>query len=120
MMGKRSRIDNLAESFTTVNPAAVNSAAMNHAAVNHAEPTEQREAVRALEHLRGLLPSYRDFCGAAPYYYAAGEVRRLEHQLIQVYSADELAHVSKIIQLQLVGMVHAIRQAKGRGVELDG
>ena len=81
---------------------------------------EQRRAARALEHLRGLLPSYRDFCGAAPYYYAAGEVQRLEHQLVEVYSAAELAHMSEVIQLQLVGMVHAIREAKGRGVELDG
>ena len=77
-------------------------------------------AVRALEHLRGLLPSYRDFCGAAPYYYAAGEVQRLEHQLIEIYSPDELTHMSETIELQLMGMVYAIREAKGCGVELDG
>ena len=77
-------------------------------------------AVQALEHLRGLLPSYRDFCGAAPYYYAAGEVQRLEHQLVEIYSPDELIHMSEVIQLQLVGMVYAIREAKGCGVELDG
>ena len=81
---------------------------------------EKGVAVQALEHLRGLLPSYRDFCGAAPYYYAAGEVRRLEHQLIEIYSPDELTHMSEVIQLQLVGMVYAIREAKGCGVELDG
>ena len=77
-------------------------------------------AVQALEHLRGLLPSYRDFCGAAPYYYAAGEVQRLEHQLVEIYSPDELTQMSEVIQLQLVGMVYAIREAKGCGVELDG
>ena len=81
---------------------------------------EKGVAVQALEHLRGLLSSYRDFCGAAPYYYAAGEVRRLEHQLIEIYSPDELTHMSEVIQLQLVGMVYAIREAKGCGIELDG
>ncbi len=84
------------------------------------EQTEQRVAVQALEQLRGLLPSYRELCGTAPYYYAAGEVKRLEHQLVQVYSTEELTHMSEAIQLQLVGMVYAIRKAKGRGVELDG
>ena len=79
----------------------------------------QGVAVQALEHLRDLLPSYRELCGAAPYYYAAGEVKRLEHQLVQVYSTEELAHMSEVIQSQLVGMVRAIREAKGHGVELD-
>ena len=84
------------------------------------EQPEQYKAVQALEQLRGLLPSYRELCGAAPYYYAAGEVKRLEHQLVQVYSAEELTHMSQTIQSQLVGMVCAIREAKGHGVNLDG
>lgn len=84
------------------------------------EEAEQRTAVQALEQLRGLLPSYRELCGAAPYYYAEGAVRRLEDQLVQIYSAEELAQMSEVIQLQLVSMVHAIREAKGRGVNLDG
>ncbi len=83
------------------------------------EQAEQR-AAEALGHLRGLLPSYRELCGAAPYYYAAGEVQRLECQLVQVYSAEELTHMSRTIELQLIGMVKAIRSAKGRGLELDG
>ena len=84
------------------------------------EQPEQHVAVQALEQLRGLLPSYRELCGAAPYYYAAGEVQRLEHQLVQVYSTEELSHMSQVIQSQLVGMVCAIREAKGQGIELDG
>ena len=80
----------------------------------------ERGAARALVGLRDLLPSYRELCGAAPYYYAAGEVQRLEHQLIAVYSLEELTQMSETIQAQLEGMARAIRTAKGRGVELDG
>lgn len=80
----------------------------------------ERGAARALVGLRELLPSYRELCGAAPYYYAAGEVQRLEHQLIEVYSLEELTQMSATIQAQLEGMARAIRTAKGRGVELDG
>ncbi len=101
-MGKSSRANNLEQLYVCK------------------EPPEQRAAVQALEQLRGLLPSYRELCGAAPYYYAAGEVKRLEHQLVQVYSAEELTHMSKTIQSQLVGMVCAIREAKGHGINLDG
>lgn len=80
----------------------------------------ERGAARALVGLRDLLPSYRELCGAAPYYYAAGEVQRLEHRLIEVYSLEELTHMSETIQAQLEAMARAIRTAKGRGVELDG
>ena len=80
----------------------------------------ERGAARALVGLRDLLPSYRELCGAAPYYYAAGEVQRLEHQLIEVYSLEELTQMSETIHAQLEGMAHAIRTAKGRGVERDG
>ena len=80
----------------------------------------ERGAAQALVGLRDLLPSYRELCGAAPYYYAAGEVQRLEHQLIEVYSLEELTQMSETIQAQLEGMARAIRTAKGRGVELDG
>lgn len=82
--------------------------------------TAERGAVRALVGLRDLLPSYRELCGAAPYYYAAGEVQRLEHRLVEVYSLEELSDMSETIQAQLEGMARAIRTAKGRGVELDG
>ena len=80
----------------------------------------ERGAARALVGLRELLPSYRELCGAAPYYYAAGEVQRMEHRLIEIYSLEELTQMSETIQAQLEGMAHAIRTAKGRGVELDG
>ena len=80
----------------------------------------ERDAARGLVHLRGLLPSYRELCGTAPYYYAEGEVQRLEGQLVEIYALEELVHMSETIRLQLEGMAHAIRTAKGRGVELDG
>ena len=80
----------------------------------------ERGAAQALVGLRDLLPSYRELCGAAPYYYAAGEVQRMEHRLIEIYSLEELTQMSETIQAQLEGMAHAIRTAKGRGVELDG
>ena len=79
----------------------------------------RRQAAAALAHMRALLPSYRDHCGAAPYFYAAGEVQRLESQLIHVYSAEELEQMTRTIHLQLEGLAHAIRAAKGRGVDLD-
>lgn len=79
----------------------------------------RHQAAAALEHMRALLPSYRDLCGAAPYFYAAGEVQRLESQLIQVYSDAELEQMTRTIHLQLEGLAHAIRAAKGRGVDLD-
>lgn len=84
-----------------------------------AEVAKQRTAAEALERMRALLPSYREICGAAPYFYAAGEIQRLEHQLIQVYPGDELEHMTQTIQLQLEGLARAIREAKGRGIELD-
>lgn len=87
---------------------------------DHARAHAEQGAARALVGLRDLLPSYRDLCGAAPYYYAAGEVQRLEHRLVEVYSLDELTQMSETIQAQLEGMARAIRTAKGRGVELDG
>lgn len=80
----------------------------------------ERGAAQALVGLRDLLPSYRELCGAAPYYYAAGEVQRLEYRLIEVYSLEELTQMTETIQAQLEGMARAIRTAKGRGVELDG
>ena len=80
----------------------------------------ERRAARALVGLRELLPSYRELCGTAPYYYAEGEVRRLEGRLVEIYSLEELTHMSETIRLQLEGMAQAIRTAKGRGVELDG
>jgi hypothetical protein len=83
------------------------------------EVAQQRTAAEALSHMRALLPSYREVCGAAPYFYAAGEIQRLEHQLIQVYTEDELEHMSRTIRLQLEGLARAIREAKGRGIELD-
>jgi len=83
------------------------------------EIEQQRAAAEALQHMRELLPSYREICGAAPYFYAAGEIQRLEHQLIRVYSGDELEHMARTIRLQLEGLARAIRAAKGRGVELD-
>lgn len=79
----------------------------------------RHQAAAALEHMRALLPAYRDLCGAAPYFYAAGEVQRLEHQLIQVYSGEELEDMTQTIHLQLEGLAHAIRAAKGRGIDLD-
>lgn len=89
-------------------------------ATNPDQPALTRhQAVAALEHMRALLPSYRDLCGAAPYFYAAGEVQRLEHQLIQVYAGEELEHMTETIRLQLEGLAHAIRAAKGGGVNLD-
>jgi len=82
-------------------------------------PLPHRQAAAALEHMRALLPSYRDLCGAAPYFYAAGVVQHLEHQLVQVYSGEELENVTRTIHAQLEGLAHAIRAAKGRGVDLD-
>lgn len=83
------------------------------------EIEQQRSAAEALHHMRELLPSYREVCGAAPYFYAAGEIQRLEHQLIQVYSGEELKDMNRTIRLQLEGLARAIRTAKGRGIELD-
>lgn len=83
------------------------------------EVAQQYAAAEALQHMRELLPSYREVCGAAPYFYAAGEIQRLEHQLVQVYSGDELKDMTRTIRLQLEGLARAIRAAKGRGVELD-
>lgn len=79
----------------------------------------RHQAAAALEHMRALLPAYRELCGAAPYFYAAGEVQRLENQLVQVYSDAELERMTQTIHLQLEGLAHAIRAAKGRGVDLD-
>lgn len=73
-----------------------------------------------LRHMRALLPSYRDICGAAPYYYAMGEIQRLEHQLVQIHRGEELEHITQQIEAQLTGLAHAIREAKGRGANLDG
>jgi hypothetical protein len=83
------------------------------------EIAQQRAAAEALQHMRELLPSYREVCGAAPYFYAAGEIQRLEYQLVQVYSGDELKDMTQTIRLQLEGLARAIRAAKGRGIELD-
>ena len=83
------------------------------------EVAQQRAAAEALQHMRELLPSYREVCGAAPYFYAAGEIQRLEHQLVQVYSGDDLKDMTQTIRLQLEGLARAIRAAKGRGIELD-
>lgn len=80
---------------------------------------QQRSAAEALQHMRELLPSYREVCGAAPYFYAAGEIQRLEHQLVQVYSGNDLKDMTQTIRLQLEGLARAIRAAKGRGIELD-
>lgn len=82
-------------------------------------PLSRRQALAALEHMRALLPAYRDLCGAAPYFYAAGEVQRLEHQLVGVYSREELERLGESISVQLEGLAQAIRAAKGRGVDLD-
>lgn len=79
----------------------------------------QQEARRALHHMQALLPSYRDLCGVAPYLYAAGEVERLERELVAQTSKDELVRVVERITLQVHGLALAIRKAKGRGLELD-
>ena len=78
-----------------------------------------RAAALALEHMRALLPTYREICGAAPYYYAKGEIQRLENQLVQVYAPEELETMTRSIEQQLTGLAHAIREAKGRGIDLD-
>ncbi len=70
--------------------------------------------------MRALLPSYREICGAAPYYYAEGEICRLENQLVQIHEAHELEHMTRTIEQQLTGLARAIRSAKGRGIDLDG
>lgn len=76
-------------------------------------------AKRALSALSEFLPSYRDLCGNAPYYYAVNEVERLENELVEVTSAEELATLTQSIVLQTRGVAQAIRAAKGRGVEPD-
>lgn len=69
--------------------------------------------------MRALLPHYREICGAAPYYYASGEVQRLENQLVQVHGEAELRLMTASIERQLSGLVYAIREAKGCGVDFD-
>lgn len=84
------------------------------------ETRDPQPAAQALKHMRALLPSYREICGAAPYYYAMGEIQRLENQLVQIHKGDELEHITRSIEDQLTGLARAIRSAKGRGIDLDG
>lgn len=77
-------------------------------------------AAQALRHMRALLPSYREICGAAPYYYAEGEIQRLEHQLVRIHREGDLEYITRSIENQLTGLAKAIRSAKGRGINLDG
>ena len=77
-------------------------------------------AKRALSTLSEFLPTYRDLCGNAPYYYAVSEVQRLEGEIVRVSSsAEELLHLTQSIVSQTRGLAQAIRAAKGRGVEPD-
>ena len=78
------------------------------------------KAKRALCVLSEFLPSYRDLCGTAPYYYAVNEVKRLEGEIVRVSSsAEDLFHLTQSIVSQTHGLAQAIRAAKGRGVEPD-
>ena len=78
------------------------------------------KAKRALLTLSEFLPSYRDLCGNAPYYYAVSEVERLEGEIVRVSSsAEDLFHLTQSIVSQTHGLAQAIRAAKGRGVEPD-
>ena len=78
------------------------------------------KAQRALGVLSEFLPSYRDVCGNAPYYYAVNEVKRLEGQIVRVEgSAEDLLSLTQSIVSQTHGLAQAIRAAKGRGVEPD-
>ena len=78
------------------------------------------KAQRALGVLSEFLPSYRDLCGNAPYYYAVNEVKRLENEIVRVgSSAEDLLSLTQSIVLQTYGLAQAIRAAKGRGVEPD-
>ena len=77
-------------------------------------------AKRALLTLSEFLPSYRDLCGNAPYYYAVSEVKRLEGEIVRVSSsAEDLLYLTQSIVSQTHGLAQAIRAAKGRGVEPD-
>ena len=78
------------------------------------------KAKRALGVLSEFLPSYRDLCGNAPYYYAVNEVKRLEGEIVRVGgSAEDLLSLTQSIVSQTHGLAQAIRAAKGRGVEPD-
>ena len=78
------------------------------------------KAKRALLTLSEFLPSYRDLCGNAPYYYAVSEVKRLEGEIVRVSSsAEDLFNLTQSIVSQTYGLAQAIRAAKGRGVEPD-
>ena len=78
------------------------------------------KAQRALGVLSEFLPSYRDICGNAPYYYAVNEVKRLENEIVRVGgSAEDLLSLTQSIVSQTHGLAQAIRTAKGRGVEPD-
>lgn len=78
------------------------------------------KAKRALSVLSEFLPSYRDLCGNAPYYYAVSEVKRLEGEIVRVASsAEDLTSLTQSIVSQTQGLARAIRAAKGRGVEPD-
>lgn len=81
--------------------------------------TTVTKAKRALSVLSEFLPSYRDLCGNAPYYYAVNEVKRLENELVRVSTAEELSTLTQSIVSQTHGLAQAIRAAKGRGVEPD-
>ena len=81
--------------------------------------TTVTKAKRALLVLSEFLPSYRDLCGNAPYYYAVNEVKRLENELVRVSTAEELSTLTQSIVSQTHGLARAIRAAKGRGVEPD-
>ena len=88
----------------------------------NAQPGEDRlipvtKAKRALSTLSEFLPSYRDLCGNAPYYYAVSEVKRLEGEIVRVASsAEDLLSLTQSIISQTHGLARAIRAAKGRGV----
>ena len=81
--------------------------------------TTVTKAKHALSVLSEFLPSYRDLCGNAPYYYAVNEVKRLENELVRVSTAEELSTLTQSIVSQTHGLAQAIRAAKGRGVEPD-